>query len=157
LFLGLLSACAGSNDRGQALYSEGRFIEAAEVFEHSEPRVSQLEPRERVLFGLYRGLTFLQLGDYENATRWLNCAETGDRVLLGSLSAVDRERLRLAQARLAQLRPARESPLALPRADAFAPSDIGGSRGAYASAPSTTAAAGTQNEQERVVPARANP
>lgn len=71
----LVSAC-GSHfvARGSALYDDGHYIEAAEVFEQTEARLASCSSEERARFGLYRGATFLKLGDVEHAARWLGYA-----------------------------------------------------------------------------------
>ncbi len=68
----LASACAGHYVvRGTDLYQEGRYVEAAEVFEKTEQRLRESSNTERARFGLYRGATFLKLGDVPHAARWL--------------------------------------------------------------------------------------
>jgi hypothetical protein len=57
--------------RGTSLYEDGRYVEAAEVFEQTEERLSASSNAERARFGLYRGATFLKLGDVPHAARWL--------------------------------------------------------------------------------------
>src|SRR4051812_40618252 len=72
LLLLLSSACGGHYVvRGTGLYDEGRFVEAAEVFEQTEARLADSSNAERARFGLYRGATFLKLGDVPHAVRWL--------------------------------------------------------------------------------------
>ena len=69
----LLGAACGSHfvTRGTALYEDGHYVEAAEVFERTEQRLSASSSAERARFGLYRGATFLKLGDVPHAARWL--------------------------------------------------------------------------------------
>src|SRR6478609_3109239 len=68
----LSSACGGHFVvRGTDLYQEGRYVEAAEVFEQTEQRLASSPDAERARFGLYRGATFLKLGDVPHAARWL--------------------------------------------------------------------------------------
>lgn len=62
--------------RGSALYADGHYVEAAEVFERTEDRLARSSGRERARFGLYRGATFLKLGDLEHAARWLGYARS---------------------------------------------------------------------------------
>lgn len=73
--LALLSGC-GTHfvTRGSALYQDARYVEAAEVFEQTEQRLEDCSSRERARFGLYRGATFLKLGDAQHAARWLGYA-----------------------------------------------------------------------------------
>jgi len=82
----LLCACGGSVRRGATLYSDGRYIEAAEVFERTEYRLREVSTRERAEYGLYRGMTMLVLGDLRNAHRWLTYAYEIERYEPGSLS-----------------------------------------------------------------------
>lgn len=73
----LTSACAGHYvTRGTALYEDAHYVEAAEVFERTEGRLASSSNSERARFGLYRGATFLKLGDTSHATRWLGYART---------------------------------------------------------------------------------
>jgi hypothetical protein len=68
----LSSACGGHFVvRGTDLYQEGRYVEAAEVFEQTEQRLASSSDAERARYGLYRGASFLQLGDVPHAARWL--------------------------------------------------------------------------------------
>lgn len=68
----LCSACGGHFvARGTELYDDGHYVEAAEVFERTEQRLSASSNAERARFGLYRGATFLKLGDVPHAARWL--------------------------------------------------------------------------------------
>jgi hypothetical protein len=96
VFVGLLSACASNNDRGRALFAEARFIEAAEVFEHSETQLRELSPTEQTRYGLYRGMTLLRLGDLDGAAKWLHYARTTEAKLTQGLG--NRERTALKQA-----------------------------------------------------------
>ncbi len=68
----LTSACGGHFvTRGTALYDDAHYVEAAEVFERTEARLANASNSERARFGLYRGATFLKLGDTAHAARWL--------------------------------------------------------------------------------------
>ena len=109
LLIGLATACASSNDRGRALYAEGRFIEAAEVYEHSESRLDDFTQIERARYGLYRGMTLLRLGDLNGAEKWLTYAQTTettarDGLLPRELSALKQARTLLEQARVKETR-----------------------------------------------------
>lgn len=73
----LMSGCAGHFvARGSDLYDDGHYVEAAEVFERTEARLATCSTSERARFGLYRGATFLKLGDVEHAARWLGYARS---------------------------------------------------------------------------------
>lgn len=85
LSVSLLAGCEGYVKRGSALYAERRYIEAAEVFERTEERLSESSPRQRAEYGLYRGLTLLVLGDYAQARQWLGYAAEVERQYPGTL------------------------------------------------------------------------
>jgi hypothetical protein len=71
------TACGGHYvSRGSSLYDEARYVEAAEVFERTEDRLASSSNAERARFGLYRGATFLKLGDTTHAARWLGYARS---------------------------------------------------------------------------------
>lgn len=98
LALLLVSACGGHYvTRGTALYHDGHYVEAAEVFEQTEQRLSASSSAERARFGLYRGATFLELGDAPHAARWLGYAR---EVVKADPSALNREDLALLDASL---------------------------------------------------------
>jgi len=86
--LGLLVVvgCSSYVKRGEALYADGRYIEAAEVFERTEGRIGDASTRQKAEYGTYRGLTLLVLGDLSNAQRWLSYAYSVERAAPGSLS-----------------------------------------------------------------------
>jgi hypothetical protein len=69
-----LLGCSRYVQRGEVLYREHRYIEAAEAFERTEDRLSQSSTEERAEYGLYRGLTFLYLDDVASARLWLGYA-----------------------------------------------------------------------------------
>jgi hypothetical protein len=67
-----LAACAVSTvNRGADFYRQGHYIDADQLFEHSEPDLIGLAPAERARYALYRGATYLALGDHTQARRWL--------------------------------------------------------------------------------------
>lgn len=73
----LTTACGGHFvTRGTALYDDAHYVEAAEVFERTEARLGDSSNSERARFGLYRGATFLKLGDTAHAARWLGYARS---------------------------------------------------------------------------------
>jgi len=73
----LTNACGGHYvTRGTALYDDAHYVEAAEVFEQTETRLVSSSNSERARFGLYRGATFLKLGDTAHAARWLGYARS---------------------------------------------------------------------------------
>ena len=94
----LASACSTHYvTRGSALYRDGSYVEAAEVFEQTERRLSSSSSDERARFGLYRGATFLELGDALHAARWLGYARD---VVKADPDALDGEDLALLEASL---------------------------------------------------------
>ncbi len=72
--LGIGFGCSPYVDRGETLYREGRYVEAAEVFELTEQRLASSSPSVRAEYGLFRGMTFLRLDDLTSARRWLGYA-----------------------------------------------------------------------------------
>src|SRR4051794_12615412 len=71
------NACGGHFvTRGTSLYEDAHYVEAAEVFERTEDRLASSSNDERARFGLYRGATFLKLGDTAHAARWLGYARS---------------------------------------------------------------------------------
>lgn len=82
-----LFACEGYVRHGSALYGDGRYIEAAEVFERTEHRLGEYTPREKAEYGLYRGMTLLVLGDLGNARRWMAYSYEVERANPGTLRA----------------------------------------------------------------------
>jgi hypothetical protein len=89
---GALTACGASHyvQRGADLYCEGRYVEADEVFEHSEPRVARAPIEERAAYAAYRGATFVALGDLRHAQHWLGIATELERAHPGALRAEER-------------------------------------------------------------------
>ena len=111
----LSSACGGQYvSRATDLYSDGRYVEAAEVFERTEARLADSSSAERARFGLYRGATFLKLGDAMHAARWLGYARSvvkQDPDALGSSDAA------LLEASLKTLASAKEPPEQKPQSE----------------------------------------
>ncbi|RYZ02547.1 MAG: hypothetical protein EOO73_31410 [Myxococcales bacterium] len=99
--LAWLSGCgAHFVSRGSSLYQDGRYVEAAEVFEQTEQRLEDCSSHERARFGLYRGATFLKLGDAQHATRWLGYARA---IKSSEPSSLDRQDSALLNASLEAL------------------------------------------------------
>lgn len=67
----LLGCAASPVSRGADFYLQGRYIDADQLFEQAEPGFSQLAEAERARYALYRAATYLALGDYLGAQRWL--------------------------------------------------------------------------------------
>ena len=77
--LPLSVACGSPVGRGTALYQQQNYIEAAEAFERTQMRLVTMKSVERARYGLYRGLTFMALGDLRGAERWLDYADAQQR------------------------------------------------------------------------------
>jgi hypothetical protein len=82
--------CSPYVNRGETLYREGRYIEAAEVFELTEARLKASPYEVRAEYGLYRGLTYLRLDDLRNAHVWLTYATTVEKKTPGQLTSDER-------------------------------------------------------------------
>ena len=93
LLSGALSACGAGHyvQRGADLYGAGRYVEADEVFERSEPRVARAPLQERAAYAAYRGATFVALGDLRHAQRWLTIASELERTHPGTLRTEERQ------------------------------------------------------------------
>jgi hypothetical protein len=102
LTLALASACTPYVRRGEALYHEGRYIEAAEVFELTEQNLRQSPPGVCAEYSLYRGLTFLRLDDLASARAWLNHASELAQKDGDMLSPVQRAALARGRAEVEQ-------------------------------------------------------
>lgn len=110
--------------RGTDLYAEGRYVEAAEVFERSEERLPSASPREQAEYAMYRGATFLALGDLPHAEQWLRVAlkEQGERP--EALAEAQRKFLKRAWAILDQSIKARPELNTAPIGPALAASNL---------------------------------
>jgi hypothetical protein len=88
-----LSACGANHyvQRGAELYGQGRYVEADEVFERSEPRVARAPVEERAAYAAYRGATFIALGDLRHGQHWLSIATELERAHPGALRAEGRQ------------------------------------------------------------------
>jgi len=107
--LGLaLSACGANHfvQRGADLYGEGRYVEADEVFERSEPRLARAPLEDRAAYAAYRGATFVALGDLRHAQHWLSVASELERSHPGTLRAEQRQFLDAAWRALSNRLPA---------------------------------------------------
>jgi len=87
-----LSGCGANRyvQRGADLYGEGRYVEADEVFERSEPRIARAPLEQRAAYAAYRGATFVALGDLAHAHRWLSLASNIERARPGTLRPEER-------------------------------------------------------------------
>ena len=84
------AACGSAVGRGAEFYTQGRYIDAAQFFEHNEHRLQSYSGAERARYGLYRGATLLALGDANEARHWFNY---GSALALDSLEEGERSRL----------------------------------------------------------------
>jgi len=87
------SACSPYVNRGETLYREGRYIEAAEVFELTEAKLKASSSEVCAEYGLYRGLTYLRLDDLRNAQVWLTYAAVVEKKLPGQLTSDEKKML----------------------------------------------------------------
>jgi len=86
-----LSGCGGHYvNRGADLFADGRYVEAAEVFERTQHRLPKSDADEQARYGLYRGATLFLLGDFAHAQQWLAYAYEVERKSPGALDREDR-------------------------------------------------------------------
>lgn len=107
------SGCSSNHyvQRGADLYDQGRYVEADEVFERSEPRVATASLDQRATYAVYRGATFVALGDLQHAQRWLNVASEIEHTRPGTLPADQRAFLDGAWQALAKRMPSAPVPV----------------------------------------------
>lgn len=86
----VLGGCGHYVQRGEALYRDHRYIEAAEAFERTESKLSSSTSEDRAEYGLYRGLTFLYLDDLDGARTWLGYAYSIVQTAPGALQREER-------------------------------------------------------------------
>ena len=79
--------------RGADFYQQGRYIDADQLLEHNEALLASWSVTERARYGLYRGMTYLALGDLSMARRWLRYGATLDATTFDELSASERDLL----------------------------------------------------------------
>jgi hypothetical protein len=113
--------CTRPVERGEALYQDGRYVEAAETFELTENRLSQYSADTCAEFGLYRGLTFLRLDDLQSARQWLAYAYSIEQRTPGNLPSDKRQLLERGWAELE--RRTRSQTVAPPDAERIAVQD----------------------------------
>jgi hypothetical protein len=88
----LLGCTRSAVTRGADFYQQGRYIDADQMFEQTEPQLASWDATERARYGLYRGSTYLALGDVSRARRWLRYG-MADAAALERLTAAERELL----------------------------------------------------------------
>ncbi len=144
--VGLASlGCSGNVSRGQALYADGYYVEAAEVFERNEKRLDEWPAEKRAAYGLYRSMTLLQLGDVSGAQRWIHYVHFVEGKTPGSLDSSEQVLLAQTEAKVdARLRtepgPTTGTPGAVAAQSGQAPGKVTGSS-TLPSDPSSTGAA----------------
>lgn len=124
----LTSGCGGHFiSRGADLYDDGRYVDAAEVFEQTEARLSSSSASERARFGLYRGANYLKLGDALHAAQWLGYSRSIVNADPSALDSSERSLLEGSLKTLADVKPAapehanRSEVAAVPANDDVAP------------------------------------
>lgn len=99
-----LSGCASSAlSRGAECYTQKRYIDAAQIFEHHEPELAGYADADKARYGVYRGLTLIALGDEAAGQRWLSY---GTSLAQTTLQAPERNGLMLAVSASKQATPA---------------------------------------------------
>jgi hypothetical protein len=93
--LPLVFACASPLARGRAHFNAAEYPRAKIDFAQAERDYASMSTRERAEFALYRGLTLGALGDLAGRDAWLQLANEIETKRPGTLSPVDRARLKL--------------------------------------------------------------
>jgi thioredoxin-like negative regulator of GroEL len=107
------ASCTGHYvSRGADLYADARYVDAAEVFEQTERRLAGSSGSERARFGLYRGATFIKLGDARHAAQWLGYSRSILNAEPGALDADERALLEASLKAIADVKPAPPAPKA---------------------------------------------
>jgi tetratricopeptide (TPR) repeat protein len=121
----LLVGCASHlAQRGADLYGEGRYVEAAEVFERGEDKLPAATPREQAEYAVYRGATFLALGDLPHAEQWLRVALKEEQTRPEALGTDQRRFLGRAWQILDKSLKAQPAPSTAPGGPALASSNL---------------------------------
>lgn len=97
-----LVAChVGFVQRAEDAYFEGRYLEAVEALVRHEGEITELSASKRARYGMVRGLSLIEVGDYAEAERWLRYASDIDHVE-PTLGEDERARVAAALAALAK-------------------------------------------------------
>lgn len=99
-----LPACVHYVQRAGSAYDDGRYLEVAEDLAAHEREVEQLPPAERAQYGMYRGLSLLELGELAAAQRWLDYSTDVEKMAPGSLTPFQRAQLERGKGLLDKLR-----------------------------------------------------
>jgi hypothetical protein len=86
----MLAGCGGYIGGAKRAYSQGRYLEVAEELGEREPEVSELSPRRKAEYGMYRGLSLMRLRDYPGAMQWMSFAYEVERQSPGALKPEQR-------------------------------------------------------------------
>jgi hypothetical protein len=97
------TSCTHYVHRAESAYEDGRYLEAAEDLAAHEQEVSQLPPAQRAQYGVYRGLSLLELGEIAGAERWLRYSAEVEQQAPGSLAPYQRLQLDRGMAQLEKL------------------------------------------------------
>lgn len=88
-----LTGCATYIGRAKKSYREGRYLETEERLSTHELELPYLASDKQCLYGLYRGLALLALGDAAGAQQWLSFALDIERQNPGTLHPEERAML----------------------------------------------------------------
>ena len=88
-----LASCTHYVRRAESAYDGGRYLEAAEDLAAHEHELPQLPPYHRAQYGVYRGLSLLELGEVEAAQQWLQYSAEVEQQAPGSLAPYQRMQL----------------------------------------------------------------
>ena len=70
-----LSGCRTGRELGRAYYQGARYPDALAEFSRAEADYPELSQEERAHYALYRGLSYLAVGDATRADGWLSIAK----------------------------------------------------------------------------------
>jgi len=99
----LALGCGGYIGSAQRAYNDGRYLEVAENLGEHEDEVQKLSPAKQADYGLYRGLSLMQLGDHEAANHWLEFAASVEQNHPGALRPEGKRELSEARGKLAKM------------------------------------------------------
>ena len=94
--------CGGYLGTAQLAYQDGRYLEVAENLGDHEADLPRLPPEKQAIYGLYRGLSLIMLGDHDAASHWLDFAADVEKTRPGSLLPAQRRELEDARDKLAK-------------------------------------------------------
>jgi hypothetical protein len=87
------SGCATYIGHAKRSYAEGRYLETEERLSNHEIDVPYLASDNQCLYGMYRGMALMALGDVAGAERWLAFAYDVERQNSGALKPEERAML----------------------------------------------------------------